>query len=86
MCCVVSFSISIGFPQTQPFFSFSPTFRRTGPSSLLNIAVYSFIGVVSGNYIFGEPIRQYWAEQERLEVEAKEKGTPLPSPRRKSES
>jgi len=66
--------------------AFRPTFRRAGPSSLLNIAVYSFIGVVSGNYIFGEPIRQYWAEQERLEVEAKEKGTPLPSPRRKSES
>lgn len=62
-----------------------PSFRRSGPSSLLNIAVVSFVGVVSGNYIFGEPLRQYWAEQAKIEAQAEAEGMPKPVPRRKPE-
>ena len=48
-------------------------FRRTGPSGLVNIAVAAAVGVVSGHYIFKEPLDEYWKErleQERLEKEA----------------
>mmetsp|Transcript_13136 Transcript_13136/g.30610 ORF Transcript_13136/g.30610 Transcript_13136/m.30610 type:complete len:83 (-) Transcript_13136:898-1146(-) len=47
------------------------SFRRTGASSLGNIAVAAFVGAVSGHYIFAEPLRQYWAEQAALEVQQK---------------
>jgi hypothetical protein len=60
-----------------------PSFRRTGPSSIINIAVVTFVGVVSGNYIFGEPLRQYWEEQAKLEAQAKAQGEPIPAPRRR---
>ena len=46
------------------------SFRRTGPSSLLNIAVASAVGVVSGQYIFKEPLEQYWSEENRAAREA----------------
>jgi len=42
-------------------------FRRAGPSSLLNIAFVSLVGVVSGHYIFSEPLRQHFQEQQELE-------------------
>mmetsp|Transcript_6873 Transcript_6873/g.8971 ORF Transcript_6873/g.8971 Transcript_6873/m.8971 type:complete len:104 (-) Transcript_6873:151-462(-) len=38
-------------------------FRRTGPSGLINIGVATAIGVVSGYYIFGIPLRDHWAEE-----------------------
>ena len=47
------------------------SFRRTGPSSLLNIAVAAGIGVVSGQYIFKEPLAEYWSEQNRAAREAR---------------
>jgi hypothetical protein len=51
-----------------------PGFRRTGPSSLVNIAVISFIGVLSGRYIFQEPLEEYWKEQHRLQNEQQQLG------------
>ena len=39
-----------------------PGFRRTGPSSLINIAFAAGVGVISGQYIFKEPLEEYWAE------------------------
>lgn len=39
-----------------------PGFRRTGPSNLVNIAFAAGLGVISGNYIFKEPLEEYWAE------------------------
>jgi hypothetical protein len=51
-----------------------PGFRRTGPSTLLNIAFVSFVGVVSGQYIFKEPLEQYWAEQRQLEQQKQLQG------------
>jgi hypothetical protein len=42
-----------------------PGFRRTGPSSLLNIGFAALLGVVSGHYIFNEPLKQYWLEQQQ---------------------
>ena len=62
---------------------YRPSFRRTGPSSIVNIFVVTLVGVVSGNYIFGEPLRQYWEEQAKLEAQAKEQGEPIPAPRRR---
>lgn len=46
------------------------SFRRTGAASWGNIMVGSFLGVLSGNYIFGEPLREYWEEQKQLEEAA----------------
>lgn len=46
-------------------------FRRTGPSTLLNLFVAAGVGVVSGRYIFKDPLDNYWreklAEEQRLE-------------------
>lgn len=47
-----------------------PSFRRTGPSSWVNLAFGAMLGVISGQYIFGEPLRQM-AEERRLEEAAK---------------
>ena len=40
-------------------------FRRTGPSSLLNIGVAALVGAISGHYIFKDPLEQYWREQKQ---------------------
>lgn len=65
--------------QSTPRFSlflralgFKRGFRRTGVSTLPNVAVAAFVGVVSGHYIFNEPLREYFAElKEREEQEKK---------------
>jgi len=49
-----------------------PGFRRTGPSALINIAVAAAVGVVSGHYIFKEPLEEYWREK-ALEAQQLEK-------------
>jgi len=43
-----------------------PGFRRarTGPGSLLHLAVAAGVGVVSGQYIFKQPLEEYFAELE----------------------
>ena len=41
-------------------------FRRTGPSSYVNLAVAAAVGIVSGHYIFNEPLREYFEEQRKL--------------------
>ena len=41
-------------------------FRQTG-SPFMNIIVGTVLGVVSGKYIFEEPIRQYWIEKQAEE-------------------
>uniref|UniRef100_A0A7R9VYS9 Uncharacterized protein n=1 Tax=Pseudictyota dubia TaxID=2749911 RepID=A0A7R9VYS9_9STRA len=45
------------------------TFRRTGASIWPNVLMGAFVGVISGQYMFKEPLEQYWAEQRRLEAE-----------------
>lgn len=45
-----------------------PGFRRTGPSSLFSIGVAALVGVVSGHYIFHEPLQAYWKEQQQLQM------------------
>mmetsp|Transcript_2178 Transcript_2178/g.5788 ORF Transcript_2178/g.5788 Transcript_2178/m.5788 type:complete len:81 (+) Transcript_2178:50-292(+) len=45
------------------------SFRRTGASTWPNIALGAFVGVVSGRYIFKQPLEEYWAEQRDLEAE-----------------
>jgi hypothetical protein len=42
-----------------------PQFRRSGPSTLGNLAVATLIGTLSGYYIFGIPLRQHWEEQQQ---------------------
>lgn len=48
-----------------------PGFRRTGPSSLFNIALAAGLGVVTSQYIFKQPLEDYWAEQRQLAEEGK---------------
>lgn len=38
-------------------------FRRTGPNSLWSIAIAAGVGVISGQYIFKQPLEEYWKEQ-----------------------
>jgi hypothetical protein len=38
-------------------------FRRSGGSSYINIAVAAGVGVVSGHYIFKQPLEDYWSEE-----------------------
>lgn len=47
-----------------------PGFRRTGPSRLVNIAFVSLVGVISGHYIWKEPLEQYWREKRLQEQQA----------------
>jgi hypothetical protein len=35
----------------------------------VNLAFGAMLGLVSGQYIFGEPLRQYWEEARLLEQE-----------------
>jgi hypothetical protein len=51
-----------------------PGFRRTGPSSLINIGFAALLGVVSGHYIFNEPLKQYWLEQQQLQQQQESSG------------
>jgi hypothetical protein len=45
-----------------------PGFRRgSGPSSLFSIGVAALVGVVSGHYIFHEPLEAYWKEQHQIQ-------------------
>ncbi|KAL7577291.1 hypothetical protein ACA910_002035 [Epithemia clementina (nom. ined.)] len=43
-----------------------PGFRRTGSSSLINIAVAAGVGAASGYYIFKQPIEDFYAEHPEL--------------------
>ena len=56
-----------------------PGFRRTGPSSLVNIAFAAGLGVISGQYIFKEPLEEYWAEVRAREAAAERGGLPTNS-------
>jgi hypothetical protein len=38
-------------------------FRRSGGSDYINIAVAAGVGVVSGHYIFKQPLEDYWREE-----------------------
>ena len=40
-----------------------------GPGSMLHLFVAAGIGWVSGQYIFKQPLEEYWAEQRALEAE-----------------
>eukprot|EP00586_Coscinodiscus_wailesii_P003452 CAMPEP_0172485404 /NCGR_PEP_ID=MMETSP1066-20121228/13471_1 /TAXON_ID=671091 /ORGANISM="Coscinodiscus wailesii, Strain CCMP2513" /LENGTH=69 /DNA_ID=CAMNT_0013250679 /DNA_START=57 /DNA_END=266 /DNA_ORIENTATION=- len=44
-----------------------PTLRRRG-SPWFNLMVGAVLGVVSGNYIFREPLELYWEEQRQLKA------------------
>ena len=33
----------------------------------------TIVGVITGNYIFAEPMKQYWEEEQRLQQEMKQK-------------
>jgi len=35
----------------------------SGPMRLLNLGVAAGVGVISGQYIFKEPLEEYWAER-----------------------
>ena len=41
------------------------SFRRTGASSLPNLAVAAALGVISGQYIFKQPLEEFWSEENR---------------------
>lgn len=57
-----------------------PGFRRTGPAGLMNIAVAAAVGVVSGHYIFKQPLEDYWTEKRLQEANAlKNPGAATPS-------
>jgi hypothetical protein len=53
-----------------------PGFRRTrtGPGSLLHLFVAAGVGVVSGHYIFSEPLREFHAQ--RIQEQATETSNP----------
>jgi len=48
---------------------------RGGLSRMLNLCVAAGVGVVSGHYIFKEPLEEYWAEQGRLASSGEESST-----------
>ena len=47
-----------------------PNFRRAGPNTWVNLALGAMLGAITGQYIFGEPLRQYWEEARMLEEQA----------------
>lgn len=40
-----------------------PSFRRSGASRVGNILFGSVLGMISGKYIFEEPIKEYWENE-----------------------
>ena len=74
--------MSIFFGPGSKLHSFTQSFRRRrgfrlrrsafGPPVVVNFFVAAALGVVSGNYIFKEPIEQYWKENEHLIIAARE--------------
>lgn len=46
-----------------------PTFRRTGFSFLPNMMFGAFVGIISGKYIFEEPLKEYFEQQRELQSE-----------------
>ena len=44
-------------------------FTRPRRRNYFEVAMVLGIGIVSGNYIFGRPLREYAEEQRRLEAE-----------------
>jgi hypothetical protein len=70
----------------------SAGFRRGGSNffNYASIAVAAGVGVVSGHYIFDEPLKAYWREekerqQRQQQQEGGERQTPPPQQGRKSE-
>ena len=49
-------------------------FRRRGGDigGLINIAVVACVGVVSGHYIFKDPLEDYWREKNQENAEKKQ--------------
>lgn len=43
-------------------------FRQTGMPGL-NIVVGTLLGILSGKYIFEEPLRHYWSEENQRQLE-----------------
>ena len=51
-------------------------FRRTGAfGGMLSIAIAAGVGVISGQYIFKEPLEEYWREQKALEQQNQRQAT-----------
>ena len=48
-------------------------FRNSGSTGLrlMNMVVAAGIGVISGQYIFKEPLEHYWAEQHAAEADGR---------------
>ena len=56
-----------------PFRRSAIPFRRSASDTLMgliNVTIAVGIGVISGHYIFGEPLEQYWKEKRRQEANA----------------
>jgi len=53
-----------------------PTFRRSGSAHFVNLAVGAVVGMVSGNYLFKEPLKEYWEEQDSLKSSPAPNGGP----------
>jgi len=51
-----------------------PSFRRSSSSILTNIMLGSFVGVISGKYIFEEPIKEYWEDEQNRQQAVAAKG------------
>jgi hypothetical protein len=53
-----------------------PGFRRTrtGPGSLLHLFVAAGVGVVSGHYIFSEPLREFHSQRIQEQAETNTPG------------
>lgn len=41
-----------------------PSFRRSSASRMSNILFGSVVGIISGRYIFEEPMKQYWENEQ----------------------
>ena len=46
----------------------SPTFRKSR-TGFMNIVFGSIVGFISGNYMFAEPMKLYWEEQQQLQLQ-----------------
>jgi hypothetical protein len=45
-----------------------PGFRRSSASAYFNMAVAAGVGVISGHYIFKQPLEEYWREQHKTNL------------------
>lgn len=51
---------------------YRPTFRKSSTAGFSNVIFGSIVGLITGKYIFTEPLKLYWEEQQELQLQVQQ--------------